>query len=123
MAFFAGNMTLEELTHLRMNHANHDKLVEQSKRVDGMKRVLVCLKHLHGPCHCCQDVKAKRNDFPPATDTWADRSDRWNMDMFNMGEDFQTIHGNSFATVIVIHKSRYGMLYLHKDKSAATVRL
>eukprot|EP00961_Rhodomonas_salina_P084602 1136461-Rhodomonas_salina.1 len=72
MAFFAGNMTLEELTHLRMNHANHDKLVEQSKRVDRMKRVLVCLKHMHGPCHCCQDVKAKRNDFPPATDTWAD---------------------------------------------------
>eukprot|EP00961_Rhodomonas_salina_P202434 2730360-Rhodomonas_salina.3 len=34
MVFFAGNMTLEELTHLQMNHANHDKLVEQSKRVD-----------------------------------------------------------------------------------------
>eukprot|EP00961_Rhodomonas_salina_P186114 2512934-Rhodomonas_salina.1 len=45
------------------------------------------------------------------------------MDMFDMGEDFQTIHGNSFATMVVIHKSRYGMLYLHKDKSAATVQV
>eukprot|EP00961_Rhodomonas_salina_P170761 2302237-Rhodomonas_salina.1 len=33
-------MSLEELTHLRMNHANDAKLVEQSKRVDGMK--IVC---------------------------------------------------------------------------------
>eukprot|EP00961_Rhodomonas_salina_P202433 2730360-Rhodomonas_salina.2 len=79
-----------------------------------MKRVLVCLKHLHGPCHCCQDAKAKRNDFPPATDTWADIPDRWNMDI-------QTIHGNRFATMVVIHKSRYGMSYLQKDKSASTV--
>eukprot|EP00961_Rhodomonas_salina_P068576 920439-Rhodomonas_salina.1 len=44
------------------------------------------------------------------------------MDMFDMGEDFQTIHGNHFATMVVIHKSRYGMLYLHKDKSTTTVR-
>eukprot|EP00961_Rhodomonas_salina_P162778 2192759-Rhodomonas_salina.1 len=44
------------------------------------------------------------------------------MDMFNMGEDFQTIHGNRFATMVVIHNSRYGMLYLHKNKSASTVR-
>eukprot|EP00961_Rhodomonas_salina_P302789 3940980-Rhodomonas_salina.1 len=56
-----------------------------------------------------QDVKAKRNDFPPATDTWADGPDRWNMDMFNMEEDFQTIHCNQLATMIVIHKSSYGI--------------
>eukprot|EP00961_Rhodomonas_salina_P199612 2692355-Rhodomonas_salina.1 len=31
MAMFAGNMSLEELTHLRMSHANDEKLVEQSK--------------------------------------------------------------------------------------------
>eukprot|EP00961_Rhodomonas_salina_P214183 2892193-Rhodomonas_salina.1 len=40
MSMFAGNISLEELTHLRMSHANSEKLVEQSKRVDGMKRVL-----------------------------------------------------------------------------------
>eukprot|EP00961_Rhodomonas_salina_P057936 778477-Rhodomonas_salina.2 len=68
MALFAGNMSLEELTHLRMNHSNDAKLVEQSKRVDGMKRT----------------AKAKRNDYPPGTETWADGLDRWNIDMFDM---------------------------------------
>eukprot|EP00961_Rhodomonas_salina_P186841 2522820-Rhodomonas_salina.1 len=87
-------MSLEELTHLRMNHANDAKLVEQSKRVDGMKRVLDCLHWFKGPCQCCQTAKAKRNDYPPGTETWADGLDRWNIDMFDMGEDFKTIHGN-----------------------------
>eukprot|EP00961_Rhodomonas_salina_P200939 2710790-Rhodomonas_salina.1 len=105
-----------------MNHAHGEKLVEQSKRVDGVKRVLERLRKFHGPCHCCQDAKATRNDYPPACETWADGPDRWNMDMFDMGEDFKTIHGNRYATMVVIHKSRYGMLFLHQDKSAATVK-
>ena len=44
------------------------------------------------------------------------------MDMFDMGEDFPTIHGNRYCTMIVIHKSRFGMLLLHKDRSAPTVK-
>ena len=122
MSLFAGNMSLEELTHLRMNHASNDKCVEQSKRVDGMKRVLERLKLFKGPCHCCQDAKATRNDYPPATETWTDWPDRWNMDMFNMGESFTTIHGNRYATMVVIHKSRFGVLFLHKDRSAAMIQ-
>eukprot|EP00961_Rhodomonas_salina_P084341 1133124-Rhodomonas_salina.1 len=39
-----------------------------------------------------------------------------------MGEDFKTIHGNRYATMVVIHKSRYGMLFLHNDKRASTVK-
>eukprot|EP00961_Rhodomonas_salina_P024420 328855-Rhodomonas_salina.1 len=39
-----------------------------------------------------------------------------------MGEDFKTIHGNQYAMMVVIHKSSYGMLFLHKDKCAATVK-
>eukprot|EP00961_Rhodomonas_salina_P034587 465735-Rhodomonas_salina.1 len=43
--------------------------------------------------------------------------------MFDMGKDFKTIHCNRYATMIVsIHKSRYGMLFLHKDKSASTIK-
>eukprot|EP00961_Rhodomonas_salina_P161865 2180294-Rhodomonas_salina.1 len=92
-------MSLEELTHLRMSHANDEKLVEQFKRVDGMKRVLHRLRWFRSSCHCCQDAKAKRNDCPPGTENWADGPDRWNFNMFNMGEDFKTIHGNHYATM------------------------
>eukprot|EP00961_Rhodomonas_salina_P036265 487539-Rhodomonas_salina.1 len=42
--------------------------------------------------------------------------------MFDMGEDFKTIHGNCYATMVVFHKSRYGMLFLHNGKRASTVR-
>eukprot|EP00961_Rhodomonas_salina_P056474 758729-Rhodomonas_salina.1 len=122
MSMFAGNISLEELTHLRMSHTKSEKLVEQSKRVDGMKRVLHSLCWFRGPCHCCQDAKSKQNDYPPGTEIWADGPDRWNFDMFDMGKDFKTIHGNRYTTMIVIHKNSYGMLFLHKDKSAATVK-
>eukprot|EP00961_Rhodomonas_salina_P077919 1046388-Rhodomonas_salina.1 len=44
------------------------------------------------------------------------------MDMFDMGPDFTTIHGNCFATMIVIMQSWYAMLFLHKERSAATVK-
>eukprot|EP00961_Rhodomonas_salina_P164844 2221300-Rhodomonas_salina.1 len=39
-----------------------------------------------------------------------------------MGEEFPTIHGNHFTTMIVIMKSRLAMIYLHKDKKATTVK-
>lgn len=72
MSLFSGNISLEELMHLRMNHANDDKLVKQSSRVDGIKCQLKCMKMYKGACHCCQDAKATRNDYPPAAETWAD---------------------------------------------------
>eukprot|EP00961_Rhodomonas_salina_P126329 1701602-Rhodomonas_salina.1 len=86
-----------------------------------MKRVLHRLHWFKGPCQCCQTAKAKRNDYPPGTETWADGPDRWNIDTFDMGEDFKTIHGNQYAMMVVVHKSRYGLLFLHKDKCAVTV--
>eukprot|EP00961_Rhodomonas_salina_P052305 702188-Rhodomonas_salina.1 len=42
--------------------------------------------------------------------------------MFDMGEDFKTIHGNRYAMMVFIHKNSYGMLFLHKDKCAMTVK-
>eukprot|EP00961_Rhodomonas_salina_P305712 3942007-Rhodomonas_salina.3 len=42
--------------------------------------------------------------------------------MFDMGEDFKTIHGNQYATMVVIQKSCFAMLFLHKDKTAAMVQ-
>eukprot|EP00961_Rhodomonas_salina_P302019 3940692-Rhodomonas_salina.1 len=39
-----------------------------------------------------------------------------------MGEDFKTIHGNSYSTMVVIQKSSFAMLFLHKDKTAVTVQ-
>eukprot|EP00961_Rhodomonas_salina_P107449 1446837-Rhodomonas_salina.1 len=84
MSYFLGNITLEELMHMHMNHANSDKLIEQSKQVDGMLRVLSKPALLCGPCHTCQDAKSTRNNYPPAAETWADGPRRWNMDMFDM---------------------------------------
>eukprot|EP00961_Rhodomonas_salina_P065320 878600-Rhodomonas_salina.3 len=55
-------------------------------------------------------------------ENWAEGPDQWNFDMFDMGEDFKTIHRNRYATMVVIHKSRYGMLFLHNDKHALTVK-
>ena len=72
MMMFAGNISLEELTHLRMSHANMDKCVDQSKKVDGMKRVLKRLKMFRCPCSTCQEAKATRADYLPETKTWAD---------------------------------------------------
>ena len=92
MGLFSGNISLEELMHRRMNHANDDKTVEQSHRVDGIPRILRRLKMFKGSCNCCQDAKSKRNDYPPSTETWADGPDRWNFDMFDMGENFKMIH-------------------------------
>eukprot|EP00961_Rhodomonas_salina_P185242 2501268-Rhodomonas_salina.1 len=51
MSYFLGNITLEELMHMHMNHANSDKLIEQSKLVDGMPSVLSKPALLRGPCH------------------------------------------------------------------------
>eukprot|EP00961_Rhodomonas_salina_P030089 405258-Rhodomonas_salina.1 len=75
-----------------MNHANPDKLVEQSKRVDGIGRELKRAGILKGPCHTCQDAKSKRNNYPPAVETWADGPRWWKLDMFDMGPHFTTIH-------------------------------
>eukprot|EP00961_Rhodomonas_salina_P094100 1266228-Rhodomonas_salina.4 len=103
MSFLAGNMSLEELMHLRMSHAHTGKLVEQSKRVNA-------------------DAKATSNNYPPATETWADGPDLWNLDMFYMDEEFTTIHGNHYATMIVIVKLQFAMLYLHKNCKSVTVK-
>eukprot|EP00961_Rhodomonas_salina_P097143 1306577-Rhodomonas_salina.1 len=116
-------MSLEELMHLRMSHAHTGKLVEQSKRVYGVGRVLKNLGHLLGlPCNCCQDAKATRNNYQPATETWADGPEQWNLDMFYMSQEFTTIHGNRYATMIVIMKSQFAMLYLHKNLESVTVK-
>ena len=122
MGLFSGNISLEELMHHHMNHVNDDKTVEQSHRVDGIPRILRRLKMFKGPCNCCQDAKSKRNDYPPSTETWADGPDRWNFDMFDMGENFKTIHGHRYCTMVVIHKSRFAMIFLHSDRNASTIR-
>eukprot|EP00961_Rhodomonas_salina_P058107 780694-Rhodomonas_salina.1 len=44
------------------------------------------------------------------------------MDMFDMGEEFTTIHGNCYAMMLVIMQSRFTMLFLHKEKKAGAVK-
>eukprot|EP00961_Rhodomonas_salina_P068677 921716-Rhodomonas_salina.1 len=83
--------------------------MEQSKQVDGIPRTLRKPDMMQGPCYTCQDAKSKHNNYPPAVETWAHGPRRWNMDMFDMGPDFTTIHGNCYATMIVIMQSRYAM--------------
>lgn len=64
-AFFTlGNLSVEELMHLRMNHPSLPKLVKLNGRVTGLPRPLKNAKQGMFPCHTCQDVTATQNNFP-----------------------------------------------------------
>ena len=84
--FTLGNMSLEELMHLSMNHPALPKLVKLNGQVTGLPRKLTLKLAGHFPCHTCQDTNCTRNDFPPATGNHADNPDLWSWDLFNMGE-------------------------------------
>ena len=117
-----GNMSVEELMHLRMNHPSLPRLVKLNGRVDGLPRQLSQVKQYNHPCHHCQDANAIRNDFPPASGDWADGPDLWSWDLVDMG-DVKTLDGNRYLSMFVIKKSRFGMIILHKDRSAVTTKI
>ena len=116
--FTLGNVSVEELMHLRLNHPSLPTLVKLNRQVDGLPRKLSNKRQGMFPCHTCQDAKASRNDYPPASEN--DATGIWSWDMIDMGEDHPTLDNNRYCLMFVIRKSRIAMLFLHEDKRAAT---
>ena len=112
--FTLGNVSVEELMHLRMNHPSLPRLCKLNGKVKGLPRNL-SMRGEHFPCHTCQDANATRNDYPPASETWIDGPDLWSWDLFDMGPDHPTLDENRYCSMIIIKKSRFGMIFLHKD--------
>jgi hypothetical protein len=108
--------------HLRLNHPSLPKLVKLNGRVKGLPRNLSSSKHFGCPCHTCQDANACRNDFPPMSETHSDAPDLWSWDLFDMGENVPTLDSNQYCSFFVIWKSRFGMIFMHKDQSAETTK-
>ncbi len=64
------------------------------------------------PCHTCMDTNVKRTNRKPISDR--DTCDA-QFDLFDMNK-CESIGGHRYCTVIVIHKSRYVFIFLHKTK-------
>jgi len=71
----------------------------------------------------CQEAKAKRQPFPPASTNQSTREDdliTW--DSFDMGSAHISMGGNRYVLVFVIHSSRYAITLLHKDSNFETMK-
>eukprot|EP00961_Rhodomonas_salina_P095574 1285561-Rhodomonas_salina.1 len=57
-SFFAkcGNLSVEELFHMRMAHMQIEKLAKMNGQVDGLPSSLHFTKLLNLPCHCCHEA-------------------------------------------------------------------
>ncbi len=82
--------------HLRFNHTPLEKLVKMNGRVVGLPRPIRMTKVTHLPCGTCSAAKAIKSPFPAASES-EDR-DLWHWDMLDMGEGYETINGNRYAT-------------------------
>ena len=112
-----GNMSLEELFHLRMGHASLGKLAALNDKVHGLPRMLHMSKLLHLPCACCDEAKAKRQNYPPASQTvYKNEDDIMTWDLFDMGQDWLTVDGNRYLSIFIIGRSRTAFTILHDSR-------
>ena len=121
MAHFApacGNMSVEELLHLRMLHMDMRKLAQMSGQVDGVPRPLHYPRMLRHPCSTCREAKATRNPYPPASDrVSATEDDMITWDLVDMGQGMKTIGGNRYMSIFVVRRSRYAIIALHDERA------
>mmetsp|Transcript_61225 Transcript_61225/g.126463 ORF Transcript_61225/g.126463 Transcript_61225/m.126463 type:complete len:1000 (-) Transcript_61225:457-3456(-) len=113
-----GSMTLEELYHLRMAHTPLTKLAAMSHQVKGVPRPLQFREALRFPCSVCTEAKAIKQHAPPASTTVSHSEDdlvTW--DLIDMGDKHTTIRGNRYISLFVIHRSRYAITILHKNRA------
>ena len=114
-----GNMSLEELTHLRLGHLPISRLARSSKLVTGLPRPLRDTQTLRLPCSICQEAKAKRQPFPQASPSYQHRNTKmicW--DMLDMKTE--TWGGNQYCSLFLIVDSHLIIGFLHSDKTAQT---
>mmetsp|Transcript_61737 Transcript_61737/g.127622 ORF Transcript_61737/g.127622 Transcript_61737/m.127622 type:complete len:569 (+) Transcript_61737:1829-3535(+) len=113
-----GNMSLEELFHLRMAHTPYGKLASMSPQVNGLPRPLQYREALRLPCNLCQEAKATRQNAPPASKTVSSSEhDLVTWDLIDMGDKFTTFRGNRYISLFIIHRSRFAITILHKDRT------
>lgn len=114
-----GCVNYEELVHLTMCHAGADKFEHFNACMTGLQRKLHWHKENFKACpdSCCMDAKAICNLFPPAS-THLDGTDMsmWQWDLIDMGSDCLTINDNRYASIFMIRKSHYAMVFLHKTR-------
>jgi hypothetical protein len=104
-----GKMRTNELWHRRLMHMSYVKLKRGSTvSLPGMPSFKI---HDY-PCHTCMDTNAKRANRKPVSER--DTCDA-QFDLFDMSK-CESIGGHRYCTVIVICKSRYVFIFLHKTK-------
>jgi len=112
------NLSLEELFHLRMAHTPVTRLAQMSRQVTGIPRHLQFARALRFPCSTCQCAKAVRQTYPDASEHIRDEHDSLiSWDLIDLGENFTTIGGNRYLSLFIIHRSRFAITILHKDRT------
>ena len=115
------NMLLEESLHLRF-HVPIEKMLKMNGKVKGLPRPIRKSRATTTSCLCCAEANATKQDRRDASTTVYTRdNDLWHIDMFDLGEQYKTLDGNRYGTIIVARSSRYALLYLHSDRQGTTV--
>jgi hypothetical protein len=92
-------LTTAEKWHLRLGHANWDKLAKLSKCAICFNSPIASAQHEY-PCHTCCEAKARQQNYPPLYDH--ERKGVWKMDTLDMGEDTTTPAGHCYITAVTI---------------------
>ena len=117
-AHLFGNMTMEELLHLRMAHASPRKLARLNGQVSGLHRRLQFPKIMNLPCACCAQAKATKQNYPPASEKKCEHEDElMTWDLCDMGDEWKTIDGNRYLSVFMLKRSRYAIIILHNSRT------
>ena len=114
------HMTLEELMHWRTNHqASISRLIHwNNNKVRGLPRNLSSSRQVRVNCCVCDAANSTHADYPHASENIDDNGrEVWHWDLLDMGEEWKTINGNRYATVIVNRRTRFLMVFLHESKT------
>eukprot|EP00961_Rhodomonas_salina_P157749 2123537-Rhodomonas_salina.1 len=91
-------------------------------KVRGMPRPvrIACATKVN--CTHCYEANAVRQDYPTASDLpLTAETELWQWDMLDMGKNYATINGNSYATIFLVKRTRFLMVFLHASKTGATI--
>eukprot|EP00961_Rhodomonas_salina_P154452 2080525-Rhodomonas_salina.1 len=109
---------LEELLHQLYIHAPTDIMCHMNRKVKGLPRA-ICNTRVTHASHCsgCAEANSVHQNYPDASTTvHSTDSDLWQWDMLDMGADYETLQGNSYATLFVVKQTRFLMAFLHSSK-------
>ena len=108
-------ITDSELWHLCLSYTHPRKLATMSLTCKGITHPLASYTH---PSHNRQEANAVAQGKPMHIDHTDDK-DIWHVNEIDMGEKYLTKAGYRYATLIVIIRTRYVLIFLHRCKSEA----